>query len=154
MMTGDEREFDNRPRGWIRFGGIATAIILPAFFAGIFSLIPNLFDRLFLPQAKLQYWIISSPAINVGSQFTSIYSLQIVNTGSAKITGVDASVFIQGGSVAKATIGENGGDRPTINGLDSGTRLTIRSMFPQEKLTAAILVSATSPSAKPVRQVS
>jgi len=128
------------------------ATLVPAFFAGVFALIPNLFERFASPDSKISYSTIVSPPIRTGTDFSRIFSVAVLNEGSLKVTNVDATVAIPVGSIQTASLDQSAGDRPQVSTLNGGVRLTVRSMFPKEKVSITVLVA--SPSATSVPTVS
>lgn len=132
-----------------KLGIFLGASVAPAFFAGIFALIPNLFDRIAAPKSKITYSSISSPSIKTGNQFSKIFSVSLVNEGSIKLTNVDATVAVPIGNIAASSLDQIAGDRPEISRLNDGVRLTVRSMFPKERVGITVLITSQSPSLNP-----
>jgi hypothetical protein len=132
--------------GWI-------ALILPAVLAGVFSLIPNLFERFTSPEAALSYSLISSPSIRTTTGYSRIFSLTIENSGTTRITGVEANLSLAGGLIERMSIGDSSGDRPQIGTAEDGGRMTVRSMFPKERIAVTALATSGNPATKPAISV-
>lgn len=152
-MADDVISQPRRGRNWMRWGWFGSAILLPAVFAGLFSLIPNLFDRLMAPRAKLEYHIVSSPSINTAGSHRSIYSIALVNAGGAKLTDIVALVSVPRGVVEQANLDTTGGEQPQLIRAPTTARVTIKSMFPRERSTAVFLITTPAPGIRPVVSV-
>jgi len=132
--------------GWL-------AIVLPAFLAGIFSLLPNVFDRFTSPEAALSYSLISSPSIQTPTGYSRIFSLTIENSGSARVTGVEATLAFVGGKIERMSIGDSAGDQPRIQTFDDGGHVSVRSMFPKERIEVVALSTSVNTANKPTISV-
>jgi len=143
--VADDEAVSVSRRKWVRWGWFGSAILLPALFAGLFSLIPNLFDRLMAPKAKLEYNIASSPSINTGGNNKSIYSLSLLNSGGAKLTNIVAKITLPRGAVEQANIDISSGEQPRLVPINNGSEVYISSLFPGERSTATFLVAAPTP---------
>lgn len=149
-LEGFSQPVRNRNRrklaGWI-------ALILPAILAGVFSLIPNLFERLTAPESSLSYSLISSPSIRTTTGYSRIFSSTIENSGTTRITGVEANLSLAGGVIERMSIGDSSGDRPSIGTAEDGGRMTVRSMFPRERIAVTALATSGNPATKPAISV-
>jgi len=128
--------------GWL-------ALVLPAVLAGVFSLIPNVFERITSPEASLSYSLISSPSIRTTTGYSRILSLTIENSGTTRITGVEASITFAGGTIERMSVGDSSGDRPQIGTAEETGRITVRSLFPKERIAVTALATSLSPATRP-----
>ncbi len=125
------------------------ALVLPALLAGIFSLIPNIFERFTSPEAELSYSFISSPPIRTPTGYSRIFSLTIENSGTTRITGVEANISVSGGAIDRISIGDSAGDRPITGTTEDSGRMTVRTMFPKEKIGVIALATSNNPGSRP-----
>lgn len=133
---------------WLSFdlgGASLVAMIITAFLAGIFSIIPNVFDKVTAPRAALSLSVISGPVLKTDAGYVAIYSLTLANSGKTRLTGVRASAEVPGGRVEQAVLAQEGGDQPVTSAANGQAVVQVRSMLPTEKVTTTFQM--TSPSA-------
>jgi len=143
--TTSDPEPKHSSRKYVRW----IALVLPALLAGLFSLIPNIFERFTAPEAALSYSFISSPPIRTPTGYSRIFSLTIENSGTTRITGVEANISVSGGVIDRISIGDSAGDRPIIGTADDTGRMTVRTMFPKERIGVIALATSINPGSRP-----
>lgn len=124
-------------------------LIPPALVAGLASGIPALIEWMSAPSSRLEYTIITGPALPTGNEYKRIYSVTVVNTGDTKLTSVSATVEPKNGRLESPIAEALGRPDVKISTDNSSATLTAPNLLPGEKVSATMLVSSTTPDASP-----
>ncbi|MDD9197212.1 hypothetical protein PVK62_15395 [Aliivibrio sp. S3MY1] len=66
--------------------------IIPAIIAGLFALIPKIYDEMNEPKASLEYTVFKGPLLRTGEQYKTIVSIEVENTGKKVLSNAVTTI--------------------------------------------------------------
>ncbi|WP_305374634.1 hypothetical protein [Photobacterium leiognathi] len=116
--------------------------IIPELIAGLFALLPKIYDEINEPKANLQYSFFKGPLLKVNNKYKTIVSIEIENTGkkvlSNIITIIEPYAVIESISLTNSM----GLEQKVKN--EGIIKVTEKIMHPNDKITISLMLSSNS----------
>ena len=119
-------------------------MVVPAFVAGFFSILPTIYTQLTKPRAELTYTIVSGPTMSATDGRRRIFAAVIQNTGKIPLAHVEIALNTQNAKIENMVV-VNNLLHPVIS-LTPPT-VTVNRMLPNERaeISVMILSNTTDP---------
>lgn len=122
--------------------------IIPAIIAGLFALIPKIYDEMNEPKAILEYTIFQGPLLKVGEEYKSIVSIEVENAGKKVLSNVIAAIkstaIFESVNLSSLT-----GLEPILTKSDI-VKIDVNKMHPSDKFTVSLMLSSKSSFVSPI----
>ncbi len=113
--------------------------IIPAIIAGIFAVAPKLYDEFTEPKARLIYDITRGPLLKEGSDFKSIFAIQVNNAGKRPLSSIFASIRTKSKIAALNTFDETGLS-PLVDLEFSPPNISVKTLHQNESFTISLML--------------
>lgn len=114
--------------------------IVPAIIAGLFALIPKVYDEMNEPKANLEYSIFQGPLLKAGDQYKTIVSIEVENTGKKVLSNVVAIVESYA-DIESDNLTSSMGFEPKLTSADS-VKVLAGKMHPNDKFSLSLMLSS------------
>ncbi|ELH5920451.1 hypothetical protein [Vibrio tarriae] len=114
--------------------------IIPAIIAGLFALIPKIYDEMNEPKANLEYSIFQGPLLKAGEQYKTIVSIEVENTGKKVLSNVVAIVESYA-DIESESLTSSMGFEPKLTIVDS-VKVSAGKMHPNDKFSLSLMLSS------------
>ncbi|MBF4246904.1 hypothetical protein EA004_18000 [Vibrio anguillarum] len=114
--------------------------IIPAIIAGLFALIPKVYDEMNEPKANLEYSIFQGPLLKAGEQYKTIVSIEVENTGKKVLSNVVAIVDSYA-DIESENLTSSMGFEPKLTSVDS-VKVSAGKMHPNDKFSLSLMLSS------------
>ncbi|WP_330944533.1 hypothetical protein [Vibrio diabolicus] len=114
--------------------------IIPAIIAGLFALIPKVYDEMNEPKANLEYSIFQGPLLKEGEQYKTIVSIEVENTGKKVLSNVVAIVESYA-DIESENLTSSMGFEPKLTSVDS-VKVSAGKMHPNDKFSLSLMLSS------------
>ncbi len=114
--------------------------ILPAMVIGLFSLIPMFWNALTTPKAELTYSLTSGAILHTGTDYRTIVSANVSNSGKKSLSNVVAGMLLEDGEIEAYNIEAEGGLTPIIVAEEQNISFTIPKFHPNENYAVSLML--------------
>lgn len=114
--------------------------ILPAIVIGLFSLIPIFWNTLTAPKAELTFSLTSGATLHTGTDYRTIVSANVSNTGKQSLSNVVANMLLEDGEIEAYNIEAEGGLKPIIVTEEQNISFTIPKFHPDEYYAVSLML--------------
>lgn len=122
------------------FKKVILYAIIPAIIAGLFAVIPKIYDEINEPKALLGYSIIQGPSLGVDGVNKSIVTIQTRNLGKKVLSNVAVHIKSPGKLEAIDVSNSTGLQPKTVKNED--VRITVSKMHPNDHITVSLMLSS------------
>lgn len=115
-------------------------IILPAIIVGLFTLIPTFWDALTAPKAELTYSLTSGPVLQTQTNYRTILSVNVSNTGKKSLSNVVVNILLEDGEIEAYNVLEVAGLKPIIIAEYQCISVEIPKFHPDEDFSVSLML--------------
>lgn len=116
--------------------------IVPAIIAGLFALIPKVYDEMNEPKASLEYSIFQGPLLKAGDQYKTIVSIEVENTGK-KVLSNAVAIIESYADIESKSLTSSMGFEPELTG-NGVIKVVAGKMHPSDKFTLSLMLSSNT----------
>lgn len=139
MPTHDTDEPTRREKS--RLSKVLLYVLGPAIIAGLFSLLPKVYEVVTKERAILSYYTVSGPAIPVEGAYRRIFSLTVKNEGRAVLNNVQIQLQVSNGSIETVSV-ERNILRPAVISNPAEYNISVPRILPGEHLSSSLMTIA------------
>lgn len=114
--------------------------IIPAVIAGLFALIPKIYDEINSPKANLEYSIFQGPLLKTGEQYKTIVSIEVNNNGRKVLSNILA-IIESDAYIESKNLTSSMGFEPQLINTDK-IKVIAGKMHPNDKFTLSLMLSS------------
>ncbi|REL28211.1 hypothetical protein DXX93_17650 [Thalassotalea euphylliae] len=116
--------------------------VIPALIAGLFTLIPKIYDEVSEPEAKLEYSVLRGPSVEVSGQNKWIVMVKVENTGKKILSNVVAHIE-SSDTLEAIELTKSSGLSPQID-RENGLNLRVNRMHSNDFFTVSLMLTSSS----------
>ncbi len=125
-------------------------VILPAIIVGLFTLIPMFWNTLTTPKAELIYSLTSGPVLETQTNYRTIVSVKVSNSGKKSLSKVVANMLLEDGEIEAYYVQGAGGLKPIIIAEDQNISVEIPKFHPNEDFSVSLMLILPNAQSTPI----
>lgn len=115
--------------------------IVPAIIAGLFALIPKIYDEMSEPKASLEYVVYKGPLLKADGLYKSIVSIEVENTGKKTLSNMSA-IIEPIADVESESLNSSMGLETKKLVKGKVVKVSADKMHPRDKFTVSLMLSS------------